>query len=73
MRRVVVSLSVSASEYLAWYQGAAQTVYATTVDGRSVRFPARILQPFVTSSGVSGTFAIEFDDNNRFQQIKRLK
>lgn len=72
MQRFVVSLYIPRDEYLAWYQGAVRAVYARTVDGRSVQFPANILQPFVTHNGVRGTFAIYVDDNQKFQRIERL-
>jgi len=47
-------------------------VAAETIDGKTVHFPANILRPFVTHDGVQGTFAIYFDDNNKFKDIKRL-
>ncbi|MBU2984166.1 DUF2835 domain-containing protein [Saccharophagus degradans] len=54
------------------YAGAAKHVLAYTRDGRSIRFPAHILRPFVTRDGVQGSFVIEFDQNNRFVGINRL-
>lgn len=72
MTEVIVSLSITAEEYLKHYQGSARSVYAQTVEGRSVRFPANILQPFVTHDGISGTFKIQFNSSNRFKGIKRL-
>jgi hypothetical protein len=54
------------------YQGVVKDVVTRAVDGRTVRFPAHILRPFVTHDGVSGRFQIIFDDNHRFQTIKRL-
>lgn len=70
--RVIVSLSIPADEYIKLYQGQARSVYAHTMDGRSVRFPASILQPFITHEGIYGRFAIEFDQSQRFKQIIRL-
>ncbi|MCG8668948.1 MAG: DUF2835 domain-containing protein [Pseudomonadales bacterium] len=73
MKSLQVSIHITRDEYLKWYQGAAGTVYAQTTAGKSVRFPARILQPFVTHQGVSGTFNIYFDDNNKFKDIRRIR
>ena len=72
MAELIVSLQISAEEYLKLYQGSARAVYTRTRDGRSIRFPANILQRFVTREGVRGTFAIYFDGNNKFQKIEQL-
>lgn len=68
---IEVVLAISAEEFLALYQGAARDVVAIATDGRRVRFPARILQPFVTHQGVHGRFVILFDKDNRFAGITR--
>ncbi len=69
---VVVDLYISAEEYLKWYSHSAQDVYTTARDGRSVRFPAKILQRFVTREGIKGSFLITFDETHKFQDIVRL-
>jgi hypothetical protein len=63
---------IPADEYQLMYQGVVKDVVTRAVDGRTVRFPAHILRPFFTHDGVSGRFQIIFDDNHRFQTIKRL-
>jgi len=69
---IEVSLAIPADEYVAMYQGSVRDVVARARDGRTVRFPARILQPFVTHQGIYGRFAIRFDESNRFAGISRL-
>ncbi|MGI1678294.1 MAG: DUF2835 domain-containing protein [Cellvibrionaceae bacterium] len=54
------------------YAGQVKTVLATSRDGRRVRFPANILVPFVERDGIRGSFAISFDVENKFQNIRRL-
>lgn len=71
MSAISVSLVISADEYLKLYQGVAKSVFAKSASGETVRFPATILQPFVTREGVKGNFIIEFDNNNKFKSIKR--
>lgn len=71
MREVTIDLAITAQEYLAHYQGVAREVVATCSDGRKIRFPCNILQPFVTHSGIHGRFVIFFDKDNRFQDIRR--
>lgn len=72
MKSIIVSLSISTEEFQRLYEGSAKTVFARSIDGRSIRFPAGILRQFVLHNGVRGTFQINFDDDNRFQAIQRL-
>ncbi len=72
MAEIIVTLNISADEYLKLYQGAAQSVFTKTHSGKSIRFPANILQPFVSHGGVRGSFKIEFDEDNRFKRISQL-
>jgi hypothetical protein len=72
MRSLVISLAISTDEFQRLYQGSVKEVLAFSQDGRRVRFPAAILRPFVLHNGVQGAFEISFDENNRFQAIKRL-
>jgi hypothetical protein len=71
-KHIIVNLNISPEEYTYWYTGTARTVLATSIDGRSVRFPANILQPFVTREGIQGTFCIYFKPDGKFDRIERL-
>lgn len=71
-RSIETRLSISAQEYLLLYKGVARNVLATSVDGRKVQFPAKILQRYVTREGVHGHFLITFDGQGKFQSIARL-
>lgn len=73
MSVIQVDLRISAEEYQQLYAGAVRDVLAYAHDGRRVRFPARILQPFVTHSGIEGRFLIHFSADNKFQKIERLR
>ena len=69
---IIVDLTISADEYLKLYQGIARDVICYARDGRRVRFPAKILQPYVTHDGIRGSFCIAFDQNQKFSSIRRL-
>ena len=73
MKEIIVSLHISAEDYLTVYQGQVKDVVATAEDGRIVRFPAAILKGMVGHEGIYGTFKINFDRNNKFDGITRLK
>lgn len=69
---MVINLAILAEEYQRLYQGAARDVVARSMDGRRIRFPALILRPFVTHTGIHGRFQILFDDHNRFHSIEKI-
>ncbi|MFO7577015.1 MAG: DUF2835 domain-containing protein [Pelovirga sp.] len=64
-RRFSFSLRISRQDFLAYYQGTAQSVLVTTSCGRSLRFPARRLRPFLRAAGISGDFSLTVDASNR--------
>ena len=68
---IEVNLRISAREYLLLYKGVARNVMATSVDGRRVRFPAKILQRFVTREGINGCFLIYFTHDGKFSHIEK--
>ncbi len=72
MDSIQVTVNIPRWQYLLWYKGIAQDVSAVTDDGRSVRFPAAILSPFITHNGVNGTFIIEYTSKGKFSTIKKV-
>ncbi|KAA1173820.1 DUF2835 family protein [Marinobacter salinexigens] len=72
MQQIVVDINIGPDEWIKLYQGVASDVHARARDGRSVRFPARILSRFCLSDGVRGSFRIVFDDQGKFQSVSRL-
>lgn len=73
MKTFTFSIRISKDQYLSYYSGAVKDVVTRATNGQTIRFPARHLQPFVTHDGIEGVFAMEIDDNNRFQSIKRIQ
>lgn len=73
MPEIRVTLSISPDKYLAFYQGVADTVMTRAADGRKVKFPARVLRPFLTHDGIHGDFVIEFSERHKFVGIKKLR
>ena len=72
MRSIIVPLRIQPEEFQRLYEGNVKDVSARSIDGLRVRFPANILRPFVNHSGVAGTFAIHFSDDNRFHSIEKI-
>ena len=72
MQQIIVDVNISPDEWIKLYQGSATDVHTTSRDGRSVRFPARILSRFFLEDGIRGSFLIRFDNAGKFSSIERL-
>ena len=72
MYEIIVRLAIDADEFVRLYSGSINQVVARADDGRTVKFPANILRPFVTHDGINGTFKIYFDQQNKFSHIERI-
>lgn len=72
MQQITVDIQISPDEWIKLYQGVARDVHTRARDGRSVRFPARILSRFYLHDGIRGSFRIVFDGAGKFHSIERL-
>lgn len=72
MNQVELDIYISMDEYMAYYQGKAQSVFTHTLSGQSIQFPAGILRPYLQPGGVRGRFAITFDENGKLRGIRRI-
>ncbi|MCG7598626.1 DUF2835 domain-containing protein [Halomonas sp. McH1-25] len=72
MPSIDVVIQLSTDECLRHYRGEAQNVYATSVDGRRVLFPARALRRILRRDGVNGVFRLTFTEDGRFESIIAL-
>ena len=70
--KIRFALNIPQDTLLSYYEGAARTVAVKSLDGRSIQFPANILRQFVTGDGVRGIFELEFDENNKFVNMRRV-
>lgn len=69
---VMLDLRITAEEFEAYYRGSVSTVQARDSLGRRIRFPARILRPYLRRDGIRGRFVIRFDADRRFESIRQL-
>lgn len=72
MQQLIIDLALPAERYLSWYQGRAERVLMYSRDGRRVSLPAHHLRPFLTHSGVHGSFRLSFTDEGKLLKLERL-
>lgn len=73
MTGLIVDINIPVDEYQRLYAGAVKDVLAVSRGGKRVKFPAKILVPYVEHTGISGSFFIEFNEDFRFKSIKKLQ
>ena len=71
MNQIVVDIHIDSEEVLKAYHGA-EFVYAQALDGRRIRFPVKILWPFIGHDGIHGRFVITYNEQNKFERVERL-
>ncbi|MEQ6884579.1 DUF2835 family protein [Salicola sp. Rm-C-2C1-2] len=69
---VIVDVAIPRDDWLRVYEGSAHRVYVVARDGRSVVFPARILQRWMDHDGVYGTFVISYNSEGRFDSVRKI-
>lgn len=72
MSRVVLDISLSREQILLIYQGAARRALLYSRDGRSISLPVHHLQPFISHTGIHGSFVMEFDPQGSLLALRRL-
>lgn len=70
--KVIIDLNIPEQELMKYYRDGITTVVARDIQGKVIRFPAGILRQFVTSSGVNGTFVIEYNQQGKLINIKNM-
>ena len=68
---ILIRLCIPAEEFVHHYRGV-RRVHARAMDGRTVALPAGALRPFVTHSGVRGTFRFQVGDDGTLLTIERV-
>ena len=72
MQHLTVDIALGREQYLDLYRSYVRQVQALARNGQLVRFPVGVLVPYVTESGVHGTFRLHFDAGHRFRRIEYL-
>lgn len=69
---ITFSINLSYDKFLFVYTGDAKYVVTRAEDGRSLRFPAEILKPYLTPAGIKGRFVIYFDERHKFKSLEKI-
>lgn len=65
MPELIIDLDITPGQMTQYYRGLIHVVQARAVNGKTVQFPAWVLQKVVAQDGVHGRYRLLFDDNNK--------
>ena len=72
MPHSVFSIQLTHRQILSFYSGSKSRVMVKTEKGNTISLPWRVLQPYVTTSGLSGSFVITYDATGKWREIRKM-
>jgi len=66
-------MSLNRDKYMEYYAGQASCIRVRTEEGPTIQFPASVVKPWITHHGIDGYFQIEFDENHKLIEMKKLR
>ena len=72
MTEYYFALYLSYSECLDYYHGKYKSVQVTEDGGKTVRFDAHHLRPFISSLGIRGRFRLTLTVENQFLKLEKI-
>ncbi|MFY8273392.1 DUF2835 domain-containing protein [Pseudoalteromonas sp. SSDWG2] len=72
MRYYYFGIQMSYEQCSAFYKGRTPSIQVTDITGRTIRFPAAKILPFMSQIGIRGQFRLTLDDNNKFVSLERI-
>ena len=71
-KKFIFRIRMTQQQFLRYYQGSINSVQVVSESGQTLRFPAHRLRSFLTTTGISGRFALIVDQHNRFVRMEKL-
>jgi hypothetical protein len=72
MKRFEFRIDITAHQYLSYYRGSIKQVVVQCTTGATAQFPASLLTPFITESGVHGQFILTCGDDSRGSELLKI-
>jgi hypothetical protein len=71
-QKIRFQLAIPSEKFMSYYQGNAQNVVVTSIENKTIQFPASAIRQFLSHEGIYGLFEIQFDENNKLIDIIRI-
>lgn len=70
--RIHVVINISYDDFLPFYEGRVKDIIAPSLAGKSIRFPAKAIRPYLTRSGIRGIFELCMNPENKLLSCERV-
>ncbi|HCP98256.1 MAG: hypothetical protein ACI9H9_000252 [Pseudoalteromonas tetraodonis] len=65
-------INLSYNECMDYYHGRYSSIQVTADSGKTIRFAAHYLRPFMSSLGIRGRFRLILSNENKFIRLERV-
>ena len=72
MPQIEFSIKITPSELEKYYAGVAKVVSVVAASGQRLQFPANLMLPHVTHSGINGHFILDYTNNGKAIKLSRV-
>ena len=66
------SMNLSYTKCMDYYHGRYSSIQVTADSGKTIRFSANYLRPFISSLGIRGRFRLILSNENKFIRLERV-
>jgi hypothetical protein len=72
MAHATFHINLNQQQILPFYDGSKSRIVVKTDRAGTMSLPWRVLQPYVTASGLTGAFVITYDASGKWKEIRKL-
>ena len=72
MPQIEFNIKISPSELEKYYAGVAKVVSVIANSGQRLQFPANLMLPYVTHSGINGHFLLDYANDGKAKRLIKL-
>ena len=72
MPQIDFKIKITAKELEKYYAGTAKIISVVANNGQRLQFPANLVLPYVTHSGISGHFVLDYSANGKAKSLTKI-
>lgn len=72
MPKIDFNIKISATELEKYYAGTANIISVVANNGQRLQFPANLMLPHVSHSGISGHFVLDYSSDGKAKSLSKI-
>ncbi|PHS14030.1 MAG: hypothetical protein COA86_16165 [Kangiella sp.] len=72
MPQIDFNIKITAKELEKYYAGTAKIISVVANNGQRLQFPANLVLPYVTRSGISGHFVLDYSSSGKAKSLSKI-